>query len=126
MALTAGSTLAAGAATVLLFSIHSPVWAVVAIATFASGLWIVPWTVLLNAITGASSQSRATGVGLFGISNQTGAVGGSAFGGLLLAAVGFPGVGCLCLGAAVLSVAVIVLFMREAGAGAKLLVDESS
>jgi predicted MFS family arabinose efflux permease len=126
MLLVGVSTLAAGAVTALMFSMELPVWAVVAVASIGSGLWIVPWTVLLNAIAGAASQSRATGVGLFGISNQTGAVGGSALGGLLLASIGFPGVGYLCLGAAVLSVAIVALFLREGRAGAKLLPDELS
>jgi predicted MFS family arabinose efflux permease len=88
------------------------------------GLLSICWAVLINAITEASSQSRATGVGLLGISNQTGAVGGAALGGLLLAAVGFPGIGYLCLGAVIVSAVVIVFFLREASSGAKLLVDE--
>ena len=97
-----------------------------ALATGALGLLSLPWTVLINAITEASSESRATGVGLLGISNQTGAVGGAALGGLLLAATGFPGIGYLCLGAVVFSALAIVFFLREAGADAKLLVDEPS
>ena len=71
------------------------------------------WTVLLTLSTEISGQSRATAVGLLGGSNQAGGVGGAALGGVLLAATGFPGVGYLCLGAAVFSAVVIALFMRR-------------
>lgn len=124
MPLIAASALVAGGASAALFSMDLPVWAVVALATGALGFLSIAWTVLINTITEASSESRATGVGLLGISNQTGAVGGAALGGLLLAAVGFPGIGYLCLGAAVVSAVVIILFLREATSDAKLLVDE--
>ncbi|MEE8465898.1 MAG: hypothetical protein V3S68_05420, partial [Dehalococcoidia bacterium] len=63
--------------------------------------------------TELSSGSRATGVGLLGVSNQSGAVGGAAIGGFLLAASGFPGVGYLCLGAAAGSAVIIAMFMRK-------------
>ncbi len=126
MSWTTASAVAAGIAAVFLFTVDVPAWAVVALATGALGLLSLPWTVLINAITEASSESRATGVGLLGISNQTGAVGGAALGGLLLAATGFPGIGYLCLGAVVFSALAIIFFLREATADAKLLVDESS
>jgi len=102
-----------GIAALFLFSVDIPVWAVVVTATGATGLLSIPWTVLITVITEVSSQSRATGVGLLGVSNQTGAVGGAALGGYLLAAGGFPGVGYLCLGAVAFSVVVIVFFLRE-------------
>lgn len=124
--LIAACALVAGIASVLLFTLDVPVWVVVALAAGALGFLSISWTVLINAITEASSTSRATGVGLLGISNQTGAVGGAALGGLLLASVGFPGIGYLCLGAAIFSVVVIAFFLREARAGAKLLPDEHS
>jgi hypothetical protein len=59
------------------------------------------------------------------MSNQTGAVGGAAFGGVFLAAVSFPGVGYLCLGAGMVSSAIITIFMRQPIADAKLLANES-
>ena len=102
-----------GIAALFLFSVDIPVWAVVVTATGATALLSIPWTVLITVITEVSSQSRATGVGLLGVSNQTGAVGGAALGGYLLAAGGFPGVGYLCLGAVAFSVVVIVFFLRE-------------
>ena len=102
-----------GIAALFLFSVDIPVWAVVVTATGATALLSIPWTVLITVITEVSSQSRATGVGLLGVSNQTGAVGGAALGGYLLAAGGFPGVGYLCLGAVAFSVVIIVFFLRE-------------
>ena len=113
MPLIAASALAGGVAALLLFSIDVPVWAAVAIATGAVSLLSVPWPVLITFSTEVSSQSRATGVGLLGASNQSGGVGGAALGGVLLAAIGFPGVGYLCLGAAAFSAVVIALFMRQ-------------
>jgi predicted MFS family arabinose efflux permease len=113
MRLIAVSATGGGIAAWFLFSVDMPVWAVVAIATGSTALLSVPWTVLITVITEVSSESRATGVGLLGVSNQTGAVGGAALGGYLLAAGGFPGVGYLCLGAVAFSVVVIVFFLRE-------------
>ena len=113
MPLISASALAGGVATLLLFSIEFPVWAAVAIATAAVLLFSVSWPVLITFSTEVSSQSRATGVGLLGASNQSGGVGGAALGGVLLAASGFPGIGYLCLGAAAFSAVVIALFMRR-------------
>ena len=113
MPLIAASVMTGGLAALLLFSVDVPLWAAVAIATGAIALISVGWPVMLTLSTEVSNQSRATGVGLLGLSNQTGAVGGAAMGGVLLATSGFPGVGYLCLGAAVFSAVVIGLFMRQ-------------
>jgi len=125
MSLIAASAIGGGVAAATLFSGDLPVWAVVAIATVSIALLSLPWTVMIAVCTEISGNSRATGVGLVGVSNQTGAVGGAALGGLLLAVSGFPGIGYLCLGAVVFSTVVIVVFMRNAGAGATLLPDDS-
>ena len=114
MPLMAISSLAGGAATLLLFLIEVPVWAAVAIATGAVALLSVAWPLMITFSAEISTQSRATGVGLLGASNQSGGVGGAAIGGVLLAASGFPGVGYLCLGATAFSALVIALFMRQA------------
>jgi DHA1 family bicyclomycin/chloramphenicol resistance-like MFS transporter len=124
MPLAAVATLIGGAGTLLLFSTDAPLWATVAIATAAISLLSIGWPVVITLSTEVSGQSRATGIGILGVSNQSGGVGGAALGGILLASIGFPGVGYLCLGAAVFSTLIIVLFMRQADAGAKLLVDE--
>ena len=113
MPLIAAAALAGGAASLLLYSIEVPVWVAVAIATSAVSLLSVGFPVMLTLSTEVSGQSRATGVGLMGFSNQSGGVGGAALGGVLLAANGFPGVGYLCLGAAAFSAVVIALFMRR-------------
>ena len=113
MPLIAAAALAGGAASLLLYSIEVPVWVAVAIATSAVSLLSVGFPVMLTLSTEVSNQSRATGVGLLGLSNQSGGVGGAAMGGVLLAASGFPGVGYLCLGAVVFSAVVIALFMRR-------------
>ena len=126
MSLVAASARGGGVAAATLFSVDLPVWAVVAIATVSIALLSLPWTVMIAVCTEISGNSRATGVGLLGVSNQTGAVGGAALGGLLLAFSGFPGIGYLCLGAVVFSAVVIVVFMRSAGAGATLLPDDSA
>jgi DHA1 family inner membrane transport protein len=126
MLLVAGSAIAGGLAALALFSIDFPVWIVVVISTLSIALLSIPWTVLINVCTEVSGQSRATGIGLLGVSNQTGAVGGAALGGILLSASGFPGIGYLCLGAVAFSAVVIAAFMRGTGADAKLLLDEPS
>ena len=126
MSLVAASAIGGGVAAAALFSVDLPVWAVVAISTVSIALLSLPWTVMIAVCTEISGNSRATGVGLLGLSNQTGAVGGAALGGLLLAFSGFPGIGYLCLGAVVFSAVVIVVFMRSAGAGATLLSDDSA
>ena len=71
--------------------IEVPVWAAVATATGAVLLLSVAWPIMMTFSAEVSSQSRATGVGLLGASNQSGGVGGAAIGGVLLATSGFPG-----------------------------------
>ena len=113
MPLIAALAVAGGAASLLLLTIDVPLWAAMAIATGAIALLSVGFPVLLTFSTEVSGQSRATGVGLLGFSNQSGGVGGAAMGGALLAASGFPGVGYLCLGTVAFAALVIVLFMRH-------------
>jgi len=113
MTLVATSSLAGGVAALLLFLMEVPVWAAVATATGAVLLLSVAWPIMITFSAEVSSQSRATGVGLLGASNQSGGVGGAAIGGVLLATSGFPGVGYLCLGATAFSALVIALFMRQ-------------
>ena len=123
MPLIAALSVVGGLGALLLFSIDVPLWAAVAISTGAVTLLSVGFPVLLTLSTEVSGQSRATGVGLMGLSNQSGGVGGAALGGVLLAASGFPGVGYLCLGAVAFAALVIGLFMRQSDADAKIAVD---
>ena len=60
-----------------------------------------------------AGSSRTTATGLFAVSNQLGAFGGPALGGVLLALGGFPLVGLLCLGVSVLAAVVIRLKVRD-------------
>jgi len=113
MPLIAASSLAGGVGALLLFLVDVPLWAAVTIATVAVALLSVGWPVVITLSTEVSGRSRATGVGLLGVSNQNGGVAGAALGGVLLTAGGFPGVGFLCLGAVVGSAVIIALFMRE-------------
>ncbi|MEE8465897.1 MAG: MFS transporter [Dehalococcoidia bacterium] len=113
MPVIAACSLAGGAAALVLLSIDIPILAAVVIATGSIALLSVGWPVLITLTTEISGQSRATGVGLLGSSNQSGGVGGAALGGVLLAAAGFPGVGYLCLGAVGFSAVAIALFMRQ-------------
>ena len=113
MRLIAAAAVAGGVAALLMFLIDVSVWTDVALATAAALLLSVGWPVLITFSTEVSSHSRATGVGLLGASNQSGSVGGAALGGVLLAVMGFPGIGYLCLGAGAFSAVVIALFMRR-------------
>ena len=114
MPVIAACALAGGAAALVLLSVDIPLWATVVIATGSIALLSIGWPVLITLTTEVSGPSRATGVGLLGFGNQAGGVGGAALGGVLLAASGFPGVGYLCLGAAVFSAVVIGLFLMRA------------
>ena len=51
---------------------------------------------------------------------------GAAFGGVLLALTGFPGIGYLCVGTVLVSAVITNLYLRETGASAKLSADGSS
>ena len=93
MPLIGAAALAGGATALLLFLIEVPFWGAVAIGTGAVSLMSVGWPVMLTFSTEISGQSRATGVGMLGASNQSGGVGGAALGGVLLATSGFSGVG---------------------------------
>lgn len=102
-----------GVAALALFLIDVPVWAAVAIATAAVSSLSVARPVVITFSTEVSKDSRATGVGMVGATNQLGGMGGAALGGVLLAAIGFPGVGYLCLAMGGVSALVIASFMRQ-------------
>ena len=102
-----------GVAALLFFSIELQLWAAVALAMGSTTMLSVGWPVVITLATEVSGQSRATGIGLLGVTNQGGGFGGAAFGGVLLASTGFPGIGYLCLGAAAFSAVVIGLFLRR-------------
>ena len=118
-ALVVGATSAAGGVCgLLLFSGGFHLWVAVAVATLGTGLLSVTHPVLVAACTEYSGDSKATGVGLMGLSNQIGGVLGAALAGALLAGTGYEGIGYLCLGVTIASALLTSLFGRQFGENA--------
>ena len=97
----------------LLFTVDLDLWAAVALATVGTGLLSVNFPALVAASTEYSGDSKATGVGLMGLSNQSGGVLGAAVAGGLLATAGYEGIAYLCLGATIASALMACLFGRH-------------
>ena len=95
------------------FAVHLDLWVAVAVATVGTGLLSVAMPTLVAASTEFSGESKATGAGLMGLSDQAGGVFGAALSGLLLASTGFVGVGYLCLGVTIVSALMAGLFGRR-------------
>ena len=112
-ALVAATTAAGGLCGLVFFSFQLELWVAVALASVGTGLLSVTFPTLVSMSTEFSGQSRATGIGLMGLSNQSGGVFGAASAGLLLASTGYAGVGYMCLGVTILSALVAGLFMRQ-------------
>ena len=96
-------TVSGGVCGFLFFTVDLNLWAAVVVATVATGLLSIPFPLLVAASTEYSGESKATGVGLMGFSNQSGGMLGGAIAGALLANVGYEAIGYLCLGVAVVS-----------------------
>ena len=109
-AFIAAVTVVGGAFGLALFSIEMGLWATVAVATVSSGLLSMTFPILITASTEYSGESKATGVGLMGFSNQTGGMLGAAIAGALLASVGYVGIGYMCFGATMVSALLTSLF----------------
>ena len=58
---------------------------------------------LMAMSTEFSGESKATGAAIVGLSNQSGGMFGAGLAGLLLANVGFQGIGYMCLGTTLVS-----------------------
>ena len=97
----------------IFFSIPVEYWVAVGVATLGLGLLSVPAPTMIALSTEFSGRSRATGIGLMGLGNQIGGVGGAAISGALLASVGFEGVGYLCVGATIISALVAIIALRR-------------
>jgi predicted MFS family arabinose efflux permease len=97
----------------LVFNTPVSPWTTVALAFGAAALARISSAVTPTLLLELAGGSRTTATGLFAVSNQLGAFGGPAFGGLLLALGGFPWVGLFCLGVAVLAAVVIQLKVRD-------------
>ena len=103
-------TVAGGVCGFLFFTVDLNLWTAVAVATVAGGLLSIPFPLLVAASTEYSGDSKATGVGLMGFSNQSGGMLGGAIAGALLANLGYEAIGYLCLGVAVVSTLVATVF----------------
>ena len=106
-------TVSGGVCGFLFFTVDLNLWAAVAVATVATGLLSIPFPLLVAASTEYSGESKATGVGLMGFSNQSGGMLGGAIAGALLANVGYEAIGYLCLGVAVASSLAAAVFGRQ-------------
>ena len=99
----AATTAVGGVCGFVFFTVNLGLWASVAVATLGTGLLSATFPILVAASTEYSGESKATGVGLMGFSNQSGGALGAAIAGALLANVGYAGVGYMCLGVTVVS-----------------------
>ena len=106
-------TVSGGVCGFLFFTVDLNLWAAVAVATVATGLLSIPFPLLVAASTEYSGESKATGVGLMGFSNQSGGMLGGAIAGALLANVGYEAIGYLCLGVAVSSSLIASVFGKQ-------------
>ncbi len=104
---------AGGACGFLFFAVDLQLWVAVAVATLGTGLLSVNFPTMVAASTEHSGESKSTGVGMMGLSNQMGGVLGAAISGVLLASTGYQGIAYLCIGATVVSVLAAVLFSRQ-------------
>jgi len=113
LAVTTACCLGGGIAAVVLFSTGISEWVVVALAFGVACFFSVGWPVLTTRVTELAGPSTATALGFYATSNQLGAVGGSAIGGLALALGGFSMVGVFCLAAAFVAATVLRFKVHE-------------
>ena len=114
----AASTAIGGVCAFLLFTMGLGLWASVALAAVGTGLMSMTFPVLVAASTEYSGESKATGVGLMGFSNQAGGALGAGIAGALLATTGYVGVGYMCLVAVIVSALLTGFFGRQFGESA--------
>lgn len=112
-AFIAASTVAGGVCGFVFFTLDLGLWASVAVATVGIGLLSTAFPILVAASTEYSGESKATGVGLMGFSNQSGGALGAGIAGALLASTGYMGVGYLCLAVTLVSALLTGLFGRQ-------------
>ena len=111
----AATTAAGGVCGFVFFTANLGLWASVAVATVGTGLLSATFPILVAASTEYSGESKATGVGLMGFSNQSGGALGAGIAGALLASAGYLGVGYMCLGVTIISALLTSLFGRQFG-----------
>ena len=117
-AIIAVVTVAGGVLGLVLFSVSLGLWATVGVATVSTGLLSMTFPILISVSTEYSGESKATGVGLMGFSNQTGGMLGAAIAGALLASIGYAGIGYMCLAVTTISALLTALFGRQFGESA--------
>ena len=112
-AVLTGASLVAGVCGLLTFSGSLGLWPAVAAATVGTGMVSLSIAALMAMSTEFSGESKATGAAIVGLSNQSGGMFGAALAGLLLAQVGFHGIGYMCLGVTIASALMTGVFGRR-------------
>jgi predicted MFS family arabinose efflux permease len=102
-----------GVLAALVFTTQVSPWATVVLAFGAASLARISTAVTPTLLLELAGRSRITATGLGAVGSQIGVFGGSSLGGLMLALGGFPMVGLLCLGAAVLAAELLRLTVRD-------------
>ncbi len=115
--LVASTSAVGGACGLLFFAFDLGLWPAVAVGTAASGLLSVTTPVLLAGSTEHSGASKATGASLIGFSNQSGGVFGAGISGVLLATMGYEGIGYLCIAFTIASALIATVFARQLRVG---------
>ena len=112
-AFIAATTAAGGVCGFLFFTADLGLWASVGVAAVGTGLLSTTFPILVSASTEYSGESKATGVGLMGFSNQAGGALGAGIARALLASTGYVGIGYMCLGVMIVSALMTGLFGRQ-------------
>ena len=117
VALVAITSATGGVCGFLFFVVDFGLWPAVAVGTVGSGLLSVTTPVLLAGSTEYSGESKATGASLIGFSNQAGGVFGAGLSGVLLASLGYQGIGYLCIAFTIVSALTATVFARQLRVG---------
>ena len=112
-ALLAGTSVAGGLCACLFFSVDLGLWLAVAVVAIGAGFLSVLMPALVAVSTEYSGASKSTGASLMGFTNQSSGALGAAFGGVLLASVGYAGIGYMCLAVTIASALITPLFGRR-------------
>ena len=112
-ALLAGTSIAGGLCACLFFSVDMGLWLAVAVVAIGAGLLSVLMPALVAVSTEYSGESKSTGASLMGFTNQSSGAVGAAIGGVLLAHVGYAGIGYMCLAVTIASALMTPLFGRR-------------
>ena len=113
--LLAGTSIAGGLCACLFFSVYLGLWLAVAVVAIGAGFLSVLMPALVAVSTEYSGESKSTGASLMGFTNQSSGALGAAIGGVLLASVGYAGVGYMCLAVTVASASMTPLFGPRLG-----------